>query len=84
MIGAAGALLLLFHIHSGDMEAPHAMETMGHIQRRIIWFAAVGLAVAMTELLAERPQTWREIFKKVWPAWSVVLGLLLTLSIRNR
>jgi hypothetical protein len=32
LVGAAGAILLLFHVHSGDMQAPHAMESMARIQ----------------------------------------------------
>lgn len=79
IVGGAGAILLLFHVHSGNMEAPHAMETMEHIQQQHRWFATAGLGVAMTNLLAETPQKWQQVFKKVWPALLIVLGILLTL-----
>jgi hypothetical protein len=77
VIAAAGAILLLFHAHSGDMQAPHAMETMERIQRQHRWFASVGLGVALANGLAETPQKWQPVFKKAWPALLIVLGLLL-------
>lgn len=77
VIGAAGAILLLFHVHSGDMGAPHAMETMEHIQRQHRWFAGVGLGVALTNGLAETPQKWHQVFRKAWPVLLIFLGLLL-------
>jgi hypothetical protein len=79
IVSGAGAILLLFHVHSGNMEAPHAMETMEHIQQQHRWFATAGLGVAMTNLLAEIPQKWQQVFRKVWPAWLIALGVLLTL-----
>jgi hypothetical protein len=75
--GAAGAILLLFHVHSGDMHAPHAMESMERIQAQHRWFATAGLAIALTNGLAATPQKWQRIFKKAWPASLIVLGVLL-------
>jgi hypothetical protein len=69
---------LLFHVHGGDMQAPHAMETMEHIQKQHRWFAATGLGVALANGLAGTPQKWQQLFKKVWPALLIVLGVLLT------
>jgi hypothetical protein len=79
VVGGAGALLLLFHVHSGNMQAPHAMETMERIQRQHHWFASTGLAVAFANGLAETPQKWQRFFKKVWPTLLIVLGVLLIL-----
>ena len=79
VVAGAGAILLLFHVHSGDMQSPHAMETMEHVQRQHRWFASVGLGIALTNLLAERPEKWRRVFKRVWPALLIVLGVLLML-----
>jgi hypothetical protein len=76
--GVAGAILLLFHVHSGDMQAPHAMETMGHIQRQHRWFAATGTGVALANGLAGTPQKWQQLFKKAWPVLLIALGILLT------
>ncbi len=77
VVGVAGAILLLFHVHSGDMQAPHAMETMEHIQKQHRWFAATGLGVALANGLAGRPQKWQQLFKKAWPVLLIVLGVLL-------
>ena len=79
VVAGAGAILLLFHVHSGSMQAPHAIETMEHIQQQHRWFATAGLGVAMTNVLAETPQKWQQVFKKAWPSLLMVLGVLLTL-----
>jgi hypothetical protein len=53
VVGGAGAVLLLFHVHSGDMQAPHAMETMEDplIQRPlfIIWEIAQEELICMAK-----------------------------------
>ena len=77
-VGVAGAILLLFHVHSGDMRAPHAMETMEHIQKQHRWFAATGLGVALANGLAGTQQKWQQLCKKAWPVLLIVLGVLLT------
>lgn len=78
VVAVAGAILLLFHVHGGDMQAPHAMETMEHIQKQHRWFAATGLGVALANGLAGTNQKWQQLFKKAWPALLIVLGILLT------
>jgi hypothetical protein len=75
----AGAILLLFHVHSGDMHAPHAMQTMEHIQEQHRWFAAAGFGVGLASLAARIPQKWQRLFNVTWPALLIVLGVLLTL-----
>jgi hypothetical protein len=75
--GTAGALLLLFHVHSGDMQAPNAMETMERIQTQHRWLATAGLGVALANGLAEMPQKWQQFFRRVWPASLIILGVLL-------
>ena len=79
VVGVAGAILLLFHVHGGDMQARQAMETMEHIRKEHRWFAATGLGIAVTNGLAGTPQKWQGIFKKTWPVLLIVLGILLTL-----
>jgi len=76
-VGVAGAIMLLFHVHGGDMQAPHAMETMEHIQKQHRWFAATGLGVALTNGLAGTPRKWQQFFKKMWPLLLMTLGFLL-------
>ena len=75
----AGAILLLFHAHSDDMQAPHAMETMEHIQRQHRWFASVGFGIAVAKGLAETTPKWNQVFKITWPSLLIVLGVLLML-----
>ena len=75
--GVAGAIMLLFHVHGGDMHSQHAMETMEHIQKQHRWFAATGLGVALTNGLAGTPQKWQQFFKKIWPLLLITLGALL-------
>jgi drug/metabolite transporter (DMT)-like permease len=77
VLGVAGAILLLFHVHSGNMQAPHAMETMERIRKQHRWFAATGLGIALVNGLAGIPLKWQQIFKKAWPALLIVLGVLL-------
>lgn len=77
-LGVAGAILLLFHVHGGDMQAPHSMEAMERIQKQHRWFAATGFGVALANGLAGTPQKWQQLFKKVWPVLLIVLGILLT------
>ena len=77
VIGVLGAILLLFHVHGGDMQAPNAMETMVHIQKQHRWFATVGLGAALTNALAKTPRSWHQYFTKTWPALLLVLGVLL-------
>jgi putative copper resistance protein D len=81
-VGAAGAILLLFHVHGGNMQEPHAMETMERIQRQHHWFAATGFGIALTNGLAgltKTPQEWQHFFRTAWPALLIILGVLLTL-----
>lgn len=75
--GGTGAIMLLFHVHGGDMRVQHAMETMKHIQRQHRWFAATGFGVALTNGLAGTPQRWQPFFAKVWPLLLITLGVLL-------
>ena len=75
--GVAGAIMLLFHVHGGDMHAQHAMETMQNIQKQHRWFAATGLGVALTNGLAGTPQKWQQFFKRIWPLLLIALGVLL-------
>jgi copper resistance protein D len=79
VVGATGAVLLLFHVHSGDMNAPGAMATMEHIQNEHRWFAATGFGVALANGLAETRQKWQRFFRASWAVMLIVLGLLLVL-----
>jgi copper resistance protein D len=78
VVGVVGAILLLFHVHGGDMQAPHAMEAMERIQKQHRWFAGIGLGIALANGLAETPQRWQQFFRNAWPALLIVLGILLT------
>jgi hypothetical protein len=77
VVAIAGAILLLFHVHGGDMTAPHAMDAMENIETQHRWFAATGFGIAIAKGLAEIPQKWQGIFKRAWPALLAALGILL-------
>jgi putative copper resistance protein D len=79
VLGMAGAILLLFHVHGGDMHAPHAMETMEHIQKEHFWLASAGFGIALTNGLSETRSKWQGIFKNTWPTLLIILGILLIL-----
>jgi copper resistance protein D len=82
VVSIAGSVLLLFHVHSGDMSAPHAMETMEHIQKQHHAFSAVGFGVGLCSAAGEisaMPETWRKVSKVAWPVFLIVLGVLLAL-----
>lgn len=82
VIGGVGAVLLLFHVHTGDMHAPDAMESMHHIQKQHLWFSLTGFGVVLTNGVAgltTTPQKWQHFFKRAWPALLIILGVLLTL-----
>ena len=77
VVGMAGAILLLFHIHGGNMQAPNAMETMEHIQKEHLLFASAGFGIALTNGLAETRSRWKHIYENTWPLLLIVLGILL-------
>jgi len=79
VVALAAAILLTFHVHGGNMHAPHAMERMEHIQGEHRWFAVTGIAIGVTSGLAQTPQKWQQFFKKAWAASLVILGVLLML-----
>jgi len=81
VLGVAGAVLLLFHVHSGDMQAPNAMDAMENIQKQHRWFAATGMGIALANGVAgltKAPQWIQRFCKTAWPVLLIVLGLLLT------
>lgn len=77
IVGMAGAILLLFHVHGGNMQAPNAMETMEHIQKEHLLFASAGFGIALTNGLAETRSKWKHIYENTWPLLLIVLGVLL-------
>jgi putative copper resistance protein D len=77
VVGMAGAILLLFHVHGGNMQAPNAMETMEHIQKEHLLFASAGFGIALTNGLAETRSKWKHIYENTWPLLLIVLGVLL-------
>jgi copper resistance protein D len=79
VMGVAGAVLLLFHHHSGGMHGPHHMETMQHIKSEHLSFAVTGGGIALTKGLSEVDGGIQGFFKKVWPVLMIVLGVLLML-----
>ena len=77
VLAVAGTVLLLFHVHSGDMNAPDAMKVMAQIRTQHRWFAAVGLGIAVTKAFAEITHKWQYVLNRTWPTLLSVLGVLL-------
>jgi copper resistance protein D len=77
--GMAGAIMLLFHHHSGGMHGAHHMEVMEHIKTEHRGFAGVGAGVALSKGISEVRGSWQDVLKKVWPSLMIVLGILLML-----
>jgi hypothetical protein len=77
VLGMVGAIMLLFHHHSAGMHGAHHMEVMEHIKSEHLGFAIVGGGVALTKGISEIEGGWQGVFKKVWPALMIVLGILL-------
>lgn len=77
VLAIVGTILLLFHVHGGDMRGPDAMKVMVNIEIQHRWFAAVGVGIAGAKGLAEIPQKWQPTLKLLWPTLLSVLGVLL-------
>src|SRR5204862_2038047 len=73
----AGSALLVFHNHYGDMSAANAVETMRQVEKQHARFAATGLAIALTSVLAEWTRRYQELCRRSWPVLLMVLGVLL-------
>jgi hypothetical protein len=78
-LGVAGAVLLLFHHHSGGMHGPNHREVMHHIQSEHLGFSVTGGGIALTKGLSEVQGDPQGFFKKAWPVLMIVLGVLLML-----
>ena len=79
VMGTFGAVLLLFHHHAAGMHGAHHLETMEHIQNQHRAFAAAGGGIALTKGLSQVHTDWQQMFRKIWPALLIVLGVLLML-----
>jgi copper resistance protein D len=73
----AGSVLLLFHVHGGNMHAPGAMNTMEHIRMQHFSYAAAGAGIAVFKGLSDTPFRPRKVFRILWPLAMIVLGVLL-------
>jgi copper resistance protein D len=76
-LALAGSVLLLFHVHGGNMHAPGAMDTMEHIKMQHFSYAAAGVGIAVFKGLSDTPLGARKVFRVLWPLAMMVLGGLL-------
>ena len=79
IVGLSGALLLLFHSHSGETHDMAGMEVMAHIQVQHWWYAAVGAGVGIVKGMSEFRMKHQKVFSSAWPILLVILGLSLML-----
>jgi hypothetical protein len=73
--GIAGAVMLLFHVHAGDMNAPGAMETMKRVQREHLEFTVTGLGLSLSKGLGETQWKWKQAFTALWPCLLITMGI---------
>jgi hypothetical protein len=76
-IAIAGSLLLIFHHHEGGMVGEHHMETMERIQAQHMSYLACGLGIGLANGLSGVNKRLNGVFRKIWPALMVLLGVLL-------
>jgi putative copper resistance protein D len=72
-LAGAGALLLLFHVHGGEM----TMETMQKVQKQHIGFAVTGFGIALSKAFADVGRFQPRLMRNLFASLMVVLGLLL-------
>jgi copper resistance protein D len=77
VLAFAGSVLLLFHVHGGNMSAPGAMDSMERIKIQHFSYAAAGAGVAVFKGLSDTPFAARKVFRVLWPLAMMVLGVLL-------
>ena len=77
VIAILGSVLLIFHHHEGGMVGEHHMETMERIQAQHMSYLACGLGIGLANGLSGANARLNGVFRKVWPALMVVLGVLL-------
>jgi hypothetical protein len=61
--------------HSAHVMTPEMLQ----IQRQHIWMTVVGVVLALSKALADRPNARARFFQFVWPAAMACLGLLLVM-----
>jgi hypothetical protein len=76
-VAVIGSLLLIFHQHEGGMVGEHHMETMQRIQAEHMTYLMCGLGIGLTNGISELRPRAAGIFRKLWPALMILLGVLL-------
>jgi len=77
VIAVVGSVLLIFHQHEGGMVGEHHTETMERIQAQHMSYLACGLGIGLANGLSGINTRLNGVFRKIWPALMVVLGVLL-------
>jgi hypothetical protein len=72
-LAGAGALLLLFHVHGGEM----TMAAMEKIQKQHIGFAVTGFGIALSKAFADVGRFQPRLMRNLFAVLMAVLGLLL-------
>ncbi len=76
VLAGAGALLLLFHVHGGPMDATGHL-TMQKIQHQHLGFAMTGFGIAVSKAFADVGKFHPRLMRNLFAALMVVLGCLL-------
>jgi len=75
-LAGVGALLLLFHVHSGPMDSA-AHLTMQKIEQQHWGFAVTGFGIAVSKAFADVGKFHPRLMRNLFAALMVVLGCLL-------
>ena len=75
ILSAGGALLLLFHVHGGEM----TMEAMEKVQRQHLGFAVTGFGIAVSKGFADVGRFHPRVMRALFAILMLVLGVLLLL-----
>jgi putative copper resistance protein D len=79
VLAIGGSVLLLFHQHEAGMHGSHQMEVMAQIQSEHLSYTVTGLGIGLAKGLAEIRTRFQGVFAKLWPALTMLLGVLLML-----
>src|SRR6266403_707732 len=77
LVAVCGSIILIFHHHEGGMVGEHHMETMARIQSQHLSYTACGFGIGLTKGLSELGTLRARVFAKLWPAFLLMLGVLL-------
>ena len=65
------------HAHSASAHSHEMSEGMLRVERQHLWFAVVGLGVALFKFVSDSALWRRSVALRLWPGFITLLGVLL-------